>query len=179
MFKKLISKIAKEFNNNSIPYMIIGGQAVLIYGETRMTKDIDITLGIGLGAFEKITKIIKKLKLKILIKNPEEFVKKTYVLPLIHEKSKIRIDIIFSFSNYEKQAIKNGKKVKIGKTQVNFISLEDLIIHKIISGRGKDLDDVKNILLKNQDYNKQYIVKWLKEFDKSLNTDYIKIFTMI
>jgi hypothetical protein len=27
--------------------MIIGGQAVLLYGEPRLTKDIDITLGRG------------------------------------------------------------------------------------------------------------------------------------
>jgi hypothetical protein len=28
--------------------MIIGGQAALLYGEPRLTKDIDITLGAGL-----------------------------------------------------------------------------------------------------------------------------------
>jgi len=27
--------------------MVIGGQAVLLYGEPRLTRDIDITLGIG------------------------------------------------------------------------------------------------------------------------------------
>ena len=48
MFKKLLKKIANELNTNNIPYMVIGGQAVLLYGEPRLTKDIDITLGIGI-----------------------------------------------------------------------------------------------------------------------------------
>ena len=47
MFKELITKIGDALNKKSIPYMIIGGQAVLIYGEPRLTRDIDITLGIG------------------------------------------------------------------------------------------------------------------------------------
>lgn len=34
--------------------MIIGGQAVLLYGEPRLTKDLDVTLGIGLEGFDKI-----------------------------------------------------------------------------------------------------------------------------
>lgn len=28
--------------------MIIGGQAVMVYGEPRLTKDIDITLGVDI-----------------------------------------------------------------------------------------------------------------------------------
>lgn len=180
MFKKLLSEIAKQFNNNSIPYMVVGGQAVLIYGELRMTKDIDITLGVGLEAFEKIIEIVtKKLHLKVLVEQPGEFVKKTYILPLIDEKTKIRVNIVFSFSYYEKQAIEKSKKVKIEKTEVNFISLEDLIIHKIISGRAKDMEDVKNILLKNSDYDHEYILKWLKEFDKSLDGNYSELFKNI
>lgn len=41
MFKKILEKLAKELNNSKIPYMVIGRQAVLIYGEPRITKDID------------------------------------------------------------------------------------------------------------------------------------------
>lgn len=45
MLKELLKKIASELATEKIPYMIIGGQALLIYGEPRLTKDIDITLG--------------------------------------------------------------------------------------------------------------------------------------
>jgi len=47
IFGKALSKIGNFLNRLSIPYMIIGGQAVLVHGEPRLTKDIDITLGIG------------------------------------------------------------------------------------------------------------------------------------
>jgi len=35
MFEKLLEKLAIIFSKNHIPYMIIGGQAVLLYGEPR------------------------------------------------------------------------------------------------------------------------------------------------
>jgi len=67
MFKKLFKKIANELNTHNIPYMIIGGQAILLYGEPRLTKDIDITLGIGIDGVREVNSIIQKLNLKILI----------------------------------------------------------------------------------------------------------------
>jgi len=67
MFKKLLKKIANELNTHNIPYMVIGGQAVLLYGEPRLTKDIDITLGIGIDGLKDINSIIQKLNLKALV----------------------------------------------------------------------------------------------------------------
>ncbi|MFZ8805475.1 MAG: nucleotidyltransferase, partial [Candidatus Calescibacterium sp.] len=63
--KELLKKIAKSLSKEGIEYMIIGGQAVLIYGEPRLTKDIDITLGINVDGLEKILEIVRKLKLKL------------------------------------------------------------------------------------------------------------------
>jgi len=41
MFEELLIRIAKALDNNYIPYMIVGGQAVLLYGEPRLTKDME------------------------------------------------------------------------------------------------------------------------------------------
>ena len=167
--RNLIEKIAKEFEKYKIDYMIIGGQAVLIYGEPRLTKDIDITIGANIDKYRDILNIVQNLNLKILPKEPYKFVKETMVLPLLDEKTGIRIDLIFSSSEYEKEALKRGNKIKIGNTYVNYISVEDLIIYKIISGRERDMEDLKIILIKNKKIDEKYILKWLKEFEKILN----------
>ena len=62
MFKKLLKKIANELNTHNIPYMVIGGQAVLLYGEPRLTKDIDIALGIGIDGLKVFQKIVKEIR---------------------------------------------------------------------------------------------------------------------
>ena len=177
MFQKLLKKIANELNAHNIPYMVIGGQAVLIYGEPRLTKDIDITLGVGVSKLSEINSIVEKLNLKILV--DENFVQNTMVLLVIDEKTGIRVDFIFSFSLYEKQAIKRATDIKFGNTIVRFASLEDLIIHKIIAGRAIDIEDIRSIILKNPDYDTRYIKRWLQEFDESLNEKFLKVFHKI
>jgi len=178
MFQKLLKKIANELSAHNIPYMVIGGQAVLLYGEPRLTKDIDITLGIGIEGLKEVNSvIIQKLNLKALV--DENFVQNTMVLLAMDEKTGIRVDFIFSSSLYEKQAIKRAFDIKFGNTIVKFSSLEDLIIHKIIAGRAIDIEDVRSIILKNPDYNTKYIKRWLQEFDKSLNEKFLKEFKKI
>jgi hypothetical protein len=74
MIEKLIKETARLLDRQKIPYMIIGGQAVLLYGRPRLTRDIDITLSIDTDKFELIEGLCEKMKLKILVENPKDFV---------------------------------------------------------------------------------------------------------
>lgn len=156
--------------------MVIGGQAVLLYGEPRLTRDIDITLGINVDQLDKLLGITSTLKLKVLVGNEQDFVQRTMVLPAMEEESGIRVDFIFSFSPYEKQAIERARDVKLGRTSVRFGSLEDVVIHKVIAGRPRDIEDVRSMLMKNPNYDSDYIEKWLKEFDLSLGENLLALF---
>ena len=167
MIEKLIKNIAQRLDKDEIPYMIIGGQAVLLYGTPRLTRDIDITLGVDTDKFLLIEGICRKLGLKILPENPEDFASQTKVLPAEDLKSRIRVDFIFSFTEYEAQAIKRTKKVLMNGYLVKFASCEDVIIHKMIAARAVDEEDVKNILIKNKNLiDFKYIKRWLSEFSK-------------
>lgn len=59
---------------------------------------------------------------------------------------------------------------------VRYAALEDLVIHKIIAKRPRNIEDVRVILLKNPEYDKVYIEKWLEEFDKSLDENFGDLF---
>lgn len=179
MFERLLKKIAFQLKKALIPYMVIGGQALLLYGEPRLTRDIDITLGIGVDGLDKVKKIISIIGFKSLVQKEKEFVERNMVLPTIDQKSGIRVDFIFSFSSYERQAIERAKDIRLGNSLVRFASLEDVVIHKVIAGRARDFEDVKSILLKNPKYDVVYIKKWLKEFDKSLGGEFLKTFRNI
>ena len=167
MFEDLIARIARELKKADMPYMIIGGQAVLLYGTPRMTKDIDITLGVDIGRLESILPALEAMDLEIIPEDFRSFAEKTSVLPTRDNESGIRVDFIFSFTPYERQAISRAKAVPLSETDVMFASVEDVIIHKIFAGRPRDLEDVRSILLKNKDLDKTYIRKWLGEFEKS------------
>lgn len=179
MFEALLEKIARGLDAKNIPYMVIGGQAVLLYGEPRLTRDIDITLGAGIERLGEMRAIVDRLGLKYLTEQVEDFVKETMVLPAVEEKTGIRVDFIFSFSFYERQAIKRAKAVALGRAKIRFAALEDVVVHKVIAGRPRDIEDIENILAKNPEYDSSYIEKWLAEFDAALAQEYVRIFAEI
>ncbi len=176
MFEALLARLATELGRADIRYMVIGGQAVQLYGEPRMTKDIDITLGVGVESLDAVQEVVVRSGLRVLVAEPEKFVRETMVLPALDDATGIRVDLIFSFSAYEQQAVVRARPVELGSVTVNFASLEDVVVLKVIAGRPRDIEDVRVILLKNPDFDRKYIEHWLTEFDRSLDARYLDEF---
>lgn len=161
----LLEKISTALEEKNIDYMVIGGQAVLIYGRPRFTNDIDIIVGIDISQLSKINEICEENKF-IKLKD-DNFSINTNVVPIFDPISNFRIDLIFSFSDFEKSAIDRAKNIKIKNKSVKFATLEDIIIFKIFASRATDLEDVKNLILMNPDYDYNYIENWLSRFDEN------------
>jgi len=128
MFRKILSRIGVSLSKHNLPYMVVGGQAVLLYGEPRLTRDIDITLGVDVDHLGEVLAVVQGLNLKPLPQEIESFVRETMVLPALDEHTGIRVDFIFSYTPYEIRAIKRAKKVKILGQEVNIASPEDLVM---------------------------------------------------
>lgn len=178
MFERLLEKIALALDENSVPYMIIGGQAVLVYGEPRLTRDIDITVGMTLEGLDMILELAGRIGLEPLV-DPESFTRRTMVLPCQDPETEIRVDFIFSFSDYEQQAMRRVHIVKMGAALVRFASVEDLLIHKVIAGRPRDLEDAKSVLTKNPVIDVAYVRRWLRKFSTTLKKPFTRQFNTL
>lgn len=176
MFEELLKKLAQALDVAGIPYMVFGGQAVLLYGEPRLTRDIDITLGIDPSEPGPLLALIRQLGLRILVSDAEDFLRQTFVLPVLDPPSGVRIDFVFSLTRYERRAIDRAKLMALDEVQVRFVSVEDLIVQKIVAGRPRDLEDVKNVILKNPGFERAYVEKWLQEFDQELDSRFLLAF---
>jgi len=172
MFERLLERVAEALENLGIPYMVIGGQAVLLYGEPRLTKDIDIAIGADLNRLPDILSLVQSIQLTPLV-DPDTFTRQSMVLPCADPGTGIRVDLIFSFSPYGQQAMSRARRVRIGHAQVRFASVEDLIIHKLIAGRARDLEDVRSVLLKNPSTDLKYVRHWLGEFSTALSQPFM------
>lgn len=176
MFKTLLEKLATALDRAGIPYMIIGGQAVLVHGEPRLTADVDVTLGIDTDRFDDIEALTRTLDYRILPQAPEDFIAETSVLPTMDGSSGIRVDFIFSNTPYERQALGRVKTITLGNAHVRFASAEDVVIHKIVAGRARDLDDVSGILRTTGGLDTAYIRRWLDDFGHALDADFLRLF---
>jgi hypothetical protein len=176
VFEALLARLAGALDRAAIPYMVIGGQAVQLYGEPRMTRDIDLTLGLGVDGLPRVLALCLETGLKVLVSDEEKFVRDTMVLPALEEKSGIRVDFVFSFSEYEQLALERARTERLKGHPVRFASLEDLVVHKVVAGRARDLEDVYAILVKNPGFDREYIEQWLVELYKALSTGPLGVF---
>jgi len=53
------------------------------------------------------------------------------------------------------------------------------MIHKIIAGRPRDLEDIRSLILKNPGYDFDYIIKWLGELETASNQNFVGAFKRI
>jgi predicted nucleotidyltransferase len=176
VFTELLKKLALKLDELAIPYMVIGGQAVLVYGEPRLTRDIDITLGLGTEALDRILAIAAQLQLTVIPRDVADFVHRTMVLPVEDTASHIRVDFIFSLSAYEREALNRTRRIKLDETEISFASLEDVIVHKVVAGRPRDIEDVRILLIKNPAGDWAYVRRWLGELDRALSTSHVRTF---
>jgi hypothetical protein len=170
-FKRLLADLARALDAAHIPYMVIGGQAVLLYGEPRLTEDVDVTLGVTPDQLEEVLGVVGRLGLKPLVE-PETFVAETLVLPCEEATSGIRVDFLFSYSAYEREAMERVRRVKLDEAEVRFASVEDLLIHKVVAGRPRDLEDARGVLLRHPDVDASYVRRWLDTFAEALDEPY-------
>ena len=140
----------------------------MIYGEPRATKDIDVTLGIGLDRVDDALEFVRSSGWILLTGDPAVFAQQTGALPAQDPKTGIRIDLIFSWMPFEASALKRARTFDVGGVGVNFVSPEDLIVQKIVAGRPRDLEDIRWVIKKNPNLDLQYVRHWLEQFEDTL-----------
>lgn len=174
MLNKTLQKITRLLDNINIPYMLIGGYAMTVHGIPRLTQDLDISLGVDIKCLQKILNTTRPL-FKPISKEPANFAKETNVLLLQDIETGIRVDLIFTFIDFERQAISEAVKIKIEDSEINCVSLENLIVYKMLAGRERDKEDVELILSSNfEKLNFDKISKALEELSAILESDAYK-----
>jgi hypothetical protein len=84
--------------------------------------------------------------LTLRVSDADDFLERTAVLPFLHEPTGLGLDVVLGASGLENDCIDRAVAVDIGDGTVPVIRVEDLVILKILSGRPKDVEDVRSIL---------------------------------
>ena len=150
-----------------IPYMLIGGLAVSLWGEPRSTLDVDVTTWVESKDFEHTISEIGK-HLKVLPKEPISFVQSTRVLPCMSSQQ-AKIDIIFAALEEERRIIQRARPIQAAGSTIKVASVEDLLFMKLASERPKDMQDSRALLRRfRKTIDRSYLEPRLKELADGL-----------
>lgn len=175
-----LRQLVKLFKATSVDYAVLGGIAVSIYGEPRLTSDIDINIMLDNDKINDFLKKASKFGFTPLPSNIKKFIKETGVIPMKFSKNRItgKCDFIIAQNILEHLCIRRARFIKIGFIKAKIITPEDLIIHKITSKRPKDLEDARGILFRQRGkLDTKYIAHWLKKIDEVVrHSELFKLF---
>lgn len=130
-------------NKNKVEYLIVGGYASSFHSRPRYTKDIDIWVNPTKTNAKKVLKTLSLFGFTGIEITVEDLTKKGQIIQLGY--APVRIDILTDLVGLTfKHAYNNSENGTFGKLKnVRYISAEDLIINKKLSGRKQDLFDVE------------------------------------
>ncbi|HWU43277.1 MAG TPA: hypothetical protein VN132_07565 [Bdellovibrio sp.] len=157
---------------NHIEYFVTGSTASMIYGEPRLTLDIDLVLHLS---DEDIGKFISLFPENQYYCPPEEIIliesrRDTHGhFNLIHPESGLKADIYpESKDPLHAWAFKNRRRVVVGNSEVWLAPPEYIIVRKLEyyreGGSSKHLEDIKKMLPQVQsNLDFEYLEKQLNE----------------
>ena len=143
---RVLAAVADGLRGSGLGWYVFGAQAVVAYGQPRLTADLDVTVAADL---EHVPELVSRLQVTGLRLQPtatDDFVRRTRVLPFVHEATGIPVDIVLAGPGLEQEFVAHARMLDLGGVTVPVISPEDLIVTKILAGRPKDLEDVVGIL---------------------------------
>ena len=130
---------------------LIGGLAVSLRGQPRMTVDVDLVV---LATVEEALQLVHELDgtcFAPLFPGVEEVVTKSFILPLRHRSTGIRVDLAIGMSGFEQRAVHRATPVTIGGTRIPVVSIEDLLVMKALAGRPQDDQDIRGLVAAQRD----------------------------
>jgi hypothetical protein len=141
-----LADAAQVFDSRGITFALIGGLAVSIRGQPRMTVDVDVVIIADVDRALELVRDITSTPFEPLFPGVEEVVAKSYILPLRHRTTGIRVDVAIGMSGFEQQAVGRATPVSIGEVRIPVVGIEDLLVMKALAGRPQDEQDIRGLI---------------------------------
>jgi hypothetical protein len=138
------SDLLSLFNANRVRYLVIGGYAVIQYGEPRFTKDLDLWISTDSANASAVYQALKQFGAPLAGLTEADFSEEGYFYQM--GVPPVRVDILMGIpgGDFEK-AWQARNEVNFEELVVSFISKKDLIATKRASGRPQDFLDADQL----------------------------------
>jgi predicted nucleotidyltransferase len=144
---------------SKVPYLIIGGLAVSVIGEPRMTQDIDLIVSLKKQNVHALLESAINSSFELNMERELQRVKETGTFRL--NRGHFHADMIIASTSLEESAFTRAQRIKLVNKIASFPSPEDLVLFKIVVGRDKDMLDARAIVIRHKmRLDRGYLKRW-------------------
>jgi hypothetical protein len=166
---KAAAEIQRRLRESDIPSVLIGGLAVALWGEPRLTRDIDLKVALGRDDTDRLLGALRS-EWEPLAADPAHALEQFGVLFLLTPGG-VRFDLLLAQNPFDDAAIERGRVVVIEPgVEIVTCTPEDLIIYKLVSTRPLDHEDARRVAVRQGDaLDDEYVVDWLAQFEQAVD----------
>lgn len=149
----LIRPFIERLNKLALPYMVTGSTAGILYGEPRMTHDVDVVVAMGVGDVEAF---VAAFPLDDFYCPPDDVlaieVRRGHRghCNLIHHATGFKADVYIASDDLHRWGLARRRAVTIEGTSVSVAPVEYVIVRKLEyfreGGSQKHLRDIRGML---------------------------------
>ena len=163
-----LKSLTALFDSLELTYAVMGGLAVRIYGISRPTFDIDITLAIEPANVPQIFEAVKPLGFVANEVYERGWVDRVAGMPIVKIQSftknhSIDVDLFLAESAFQLQLLSRRRRAQANGFSTWFVSPEDLVLLKLAASRPRDLGDVGDIFFMQGQLDEDYMRRWATE----------------
>ncbi|RLC79279.1 MAG: hypothetical protein DRI61_08240 [Chloroflexi bacterium] len=147
---------------------IIGGAAASILGKPRITADVDVMILLSVDDLPAFLEAAAQEGLEPRIPDALDFARRHRVLLLRHRESGINVDISLGILPFEQEAVERSQVHRIGSIELRLPTPEDFIIFKAVAHRPVDLEDIRAVIAKHPNLDRERIRGWVQAFAEVL-----------
>jgi hypothetical protein len=146
-FGAALRSLAATMSELSLPWMVIGGVAVIAAGVPRETIDVDAAV---LGRVSDLDSLLAALARNGIVPRIDEarqFARERQVLLLRHDESGVTMEISFAWLPFEEAALARAQMLDVDGLLVPVAQPEDLLVYKATAWRDRDRSDIERLLV--------------------------------
>jgi len=147
--------LASCLDEDHLPYAIGGALALGVWGASRATNDVDISIFVERERWPTMFDALERAG--VMIDRNEATRDFTRIGLYKGRLGKLAVDIFVSDHPQADEMLR--RRQLVGGTY--FISAEDLIVHKLIFGRPKDEIDLQRLVSARSTLDLDYVRRWL------------------
>lgn len=169
---ELLADLGRALAHLGVRWYLFGAQAAILYGVARLTADVDVTVDLASRSTTDLTAGLTRAGFELRISEAEAFAQRTRVLPFVHRRTRVPVDIVLAGPGLEELFFSRVRERRIGELRVPVASAEDLVTMKVLAGRPKDLEDVVAIARAHGgDLDLGHVRQMLRTLEKALDRD--------